>query len=241
MVILISGGTRGIGRAISEVLLKDGHSLVTFCPFPEELKEFEGAIPAFCNPAKALVLSGDVTREDQVAEIVEKTIGRFGRIDVLINNAGVLYYEECDAVDIAQFKRTIDVNLVGPAILTKAVVPLMKKQGGGQIINTVSTAGKHTGERGEFYAATKYGVMGYSQGIRAELRPFKIKVATVCPGITKTDAISPKEMARRPSDDKAMLEASEVARTVKFIVDQPAGSDIRDILITPFGSNRYHF
>ncbi len=239
-IIVLSGGTKGIGRATSEELLRAGHSLITFCPFPEELREFEAALSGSCDPKQFLLIEGDVTSEKSVAQVIQKTLERFGRIDVLINNAGVLYYEECDTVDLAQYRRMIDINLVGPAILTKEVVPIFKKQGGGQIINVVSTAGKHTGERGEFYAATKHGMMGYSQGIRSELRSYNIKVTTVCPGITKTDAISPRELARR-GGDSAMLEAAEVARCVQFIVEQPAGSDIRDILITPSGSSRYHF
>jgi NADP-dependent 3-hydroxy acid dehydrogenase YdfG len=134
-----------------------------------------------------------------------------------------------------------DINVIGVMMLTQAVVAVMKKQGGGQIISTVSTAGRHVGARGAFYGATKHGLMGYSQGMRIELAAHNIKVATVCPGITNTDAIDPEELARRPKGEQAMLEPREVAHVFRTIVEQSAGSDIRDILITPFGSTRYHF
>ena len=239
-VILISGGTKGIGRAISEALLRSGYHVVAFSPSPIELKEFSETVPVVCDTSRVLTLRGDVTDESSIAEVIKKTIECFGRIDVLINNAGIVFYDECDTVDIADFRRVVEVNLIGLAALTKAVVPHMKKQGCGQIINTVSTAGRHTNARAEFYGATKYGVMGYSQGIRAELREFGIKVATVCPGITNTTAVASNELAKRDRKE-VMLEADEVARVVAFIVDQPATSDIHDILITPFGSTRYHF
>lgn len=240
-VILISGGTKGIGRAIAESLLAAGHQVALFSPFVGEIENFNKAAVGVCDPAKMLVLQGDVTSEESVREVVQKTVACFGRIDVLINNAGRYYASESDTVDIVTFKNVIDINLVGTAILTKAVVPLMKRQGGGQIIMTASTTGRHVTARSEFYGATKQAIMGYAQGIRAELRDFKIKVATVCPGITNTDAVGSDELAKRPAGEQAMLEPAEVARVFQFIVEQPAGSDIRDILITPFGSTRYHF
>lgn len=240
-VILISGGTRGIGRAISEALLASGHHVATFCPFPGEVKSFGEAAVKICDPKKILILEGDVTSEADVAEMVKRTIDCFGRIDVLINNAGMTYYHESDTADMVKVRRMLEVNLIGAMMLTKEVVPIMKKQGGGQIIMTVSTSGRHVTARGEFYGASKYGLMGYAQGIRAELRPFGIKVATVCPGITNTDAVDPAELAKREPGEQVMLDPTEVARAFSFIVDQPATSDIRDLMVTPTGSTRYHF
>jgi len=237
-VVLISGGTSGIGKAVLLRLLSEGHFVATFAPETEE--EGDCAKEFLQNHSEQLLfLKGDVQSDSDVKQVVEKTIEKFGKIDVLINNAGVPYYVECDQVDAKKFLMVLDINLVGPARLIKEVVPGMKSRGEGLIINMVSTAGLHANARSECYSATKFGLRGFSQAIRSELREFGIKVATISPGVANTKFLGP-EMEQRTHKEHSLLETEDIARVISFIVDQPKRAEVRDIILTPFGSDRYH-
>ena len=183
---LISGGTDGIGRGAVLQLLSDGFKVVTFSRSKKHCDELKNELGKKFDKKQFLVLEGSVTDGSFLKKAVGTTAAAFKTIDVLINNAGFGYFEEADSVDMKQFKEMIDANVVGLAELTKYVVPHMKKQKSGLIINLASISAKTSGPTREFYSATKFGVMGYSIGLREELRPFGIKVATICPAISTT-------------------------------------------------------
>lgn len=236
--ILISGVTSGMGREMMAGLLGEGYKVAGFAPSAEKCRVMAKELSALFDSRNFLVVVGDVRKEMGLKKVITASIKKFKKIDILINNAGYGFFTESDKINIKEYQEMIDVNLVGIARLTKIVVPYMKKQKSGQIINIVSVAGRKTGAKGEFYASTKFGVMGFSEGIRQELKPFRIKVATVCPGTTQTNFFTRAEMERRKKElglkqDPPMLTTHDVARTVSLICNQPATSDIQDILVLP--------
>lgn len=237
-VILVSGGTKGIGRAFVEQLLSEGMSVATFSRNDAQVATLQTELSSRYAEDKFLVTTGDVTVENSVKSLVEKVVAKFGQIDVLINNAGIGYFRDVDSFDLTRFQQMLSTNIVGVALLTKYVVPQMKKSNSGLIINIASISGKVAFANGEFYSATKFGVMGYSQAIRAELAPFGIKVSTLCPGMIKTDFFDEEELERRKKiwngKIPPMLEVSDITRLVSLIINQSEHSDIQDLTIMPF-------
>lgn len=235
---LISGGTDGIGKATVLKLLKDGHKVATFSRDKRKCDQLIKLLSKSHPQKQFLVLNSDVTDETNLALVVTETVKKFGAIDILINNAGIGYFAECDKVDMSRFQQMIQINIVGLALLTKLVVPHMKKKKSGLIINLASISGKIAFANGEFYSATKFGVMGYSQGIRNELKDFGIKVATLCPGMIKTSFFDEEELERRMKiwNGKVppMLEAKDITDIISLICNQSEHCDIQDLTIMPF-------
>jgi short-subunit dehydrogenase len=234
---IVSGGTAGMGKAAVLQLLEEGFNVATFSHDGAKTSKLEKELGKEFGDERFLVIKADIAKEAEVARFVDKAVGKFGHMDILINNAGIGYFEECDKVDAEKFQRMLQINVFGLAIITKLVVANMKKRGSGLVINLASISGKNAFARGEFYSATKFAVMGYSEGIRNELREFGIKVSTICPGMVKTDFFGEKELAQRAAGmggEPAMLEVGDVMRVLSLICNQPEGSDIQDIVVMPF-------
>ena len=236
--VLISGGTKGIGKGAVLQLLKDGFNVAAFSRDQSKIDNLQSELAVQFPSTQFLALSADVTSEESMTQLVEQVVKKFGTIDILINNAGIGYFRDADQLDAQRFQAMIQTNIIGVALLTKHVVPVMKQIKSGLIINLASISGKVAFANGEFYSATKFGVMGYSQAIRAELAPFGIKVATVCPGMIKTEFFDEEELARRQKlwNGKVpqMLEVSDISRIISLICNQSEHSDIQDITIMPF-------
>jgi short-subunit dehydrogenase len=236
--VLISGGTKGIGKSAVLQLLKDGFNVATFSRNQEKVDQLQSELVEQFPSSQFLVLVADVAKESSVEVLVSAVVTKFESVDILMNNAGMGYFRDADQLDLSRFQEMIQTNIVGVALLTKYVVPIMKKNKSGLIINVASISGKVAFANGEFYSATKFGVMGYSQAIRAELSPVGIKVSTICPGMIKTDFFDEEELERRKKiwNGKVpqMLEVSDIARVVSLICNQSEHSDIQDITIMPF-------
>ena len=239
--ILISGGVTGIGRATALRFLEIGWQVVVFSKRSEHNQEFLKLAKAQGLAAKLLVLETDITKEKDLKKAAAETKKKFKTIDVLFNNAGVGYFEEADKMDVKKFDQMMEVNVIGMADLTKQVLPIMKKQKHGQIINNASIAGKVGHAKSEFYAATKAAVMRYSEGLRQELEKFGIKVSVIYTSTVKTEFWSKKEYARRKKENwhgktPVFLSPDDIAAAVQFIVNQPGYSVVQDITIVPFGN-----
>lgn len=236
--VLISGGTNGIGKGATIQLLKDGCNVVTFSREEKKCDALQRELEDDFDKKQFLVLKGDVNDEKQLSAIVEETMNTYGSIDILINNAGFGYFVDVDKVDMRRFQEMVQTNLVGTVMLTRLVVPQMKKQKSGLIINLVSISGKRAFANGEFYSASKFAVMGYSEGIRNELKDFGIKVCTLCPGMVKTDFFSKEELERRvkvlKKKDIQMLSVEDVNRVISLVCNQSEHCDIQDITLMPF-------
>ena len=238
-VVLLSGGTSGIGKAITFQLLKEGFFVSTFAPEPPSVKAFSKELSQIFAPESFLVMPGDVTKEASLKKVISATVKKFKKIDILINNAGYGIFFEADKINIKAYQEMLEVNVVGVAQMTKLVLPYLKKQNKGLIINIDSISGRWSFPRSEFYSATKFAIMGYTDGLRQELAPYNIRVTTVCPGMVKTHFLSKEEYDIRikhlwKGKEPARLEAGDVARSVSFICKEPDNVEIRDILIMPF-------
>jgi short-subunit dehydrogenase len=229
--VLVSGGTGGFGKGFVVRLLERGFRVATFSRDAEKGETLENELSEKFGRENFLVLAGDVASEDSLTQVVEKTLAKFGSIEILINNAGFGYFSDCDTADFSVFREMIETNLVGAAFLTKLVVPQMNDRKAGQIINIVSISGKTTYARGEFYSATKFGLMGYSSGVSQELKPFGIKVCTILPGMSRTEFFTKEELARRGNPN--LLEAEDVVRTLELVCTQSERSDIQEIVVLP--------
>ncbi|HVY67413.1 MAG TPA: SDR family oxidoreductase [Patescibacteria group bacterium] len=238
--ILISGGVTGIGAATALRFLADGWNVSVFSNVKEHNREFLSLARARRLQGRLLALAADITKERQLKQVVSRTKKKFKTIDVLFNNAGLGYFTPADKVDVKQFDRMMEINVIGMADLTKLVLPVMKKQKSGQIINNASVAGKIGHAKSEFYAASKSAVMRYSEGLRAEVAPLGVKVSVIYTSTVKTDFWNKREYARRKKEnwhgkDPVFLLPDDLAETVKFITGQPKRSVVEELTIMPFG------
>ena len=178
-VILITGASSGIGYDTAEMLARQGHVVYAAARRTELMEPLEAM--------GAHVMRMDVTDEDSMRQGVERVLRDEGRIDVLVNNAGYGYFGAIENVSMDEARRQVEVNVFGMARLTQLVIPVMRKQGSGRIINTSSIAGKMSINLGGWYCVTKYAVEAFSDALRAELKPFGIDVVKIEPGAIKTN------------------------------------------------------
>ncbi|WP_412989450.1 oxidoreductase [Pediococcus siamensis] len=177
--ILITGASSGIGYQTAALLAKQGNKVYGAGRRIEKIEPLQklGVIP----------LSLDVTNDDSVANAVQHVIDESGRVDVLVNNAGYGSYGAIEDVSIEEAKRQYDVNVFGVARLTKAVLPYMRKQHSGRIVNVSSAGGRSTSIYGAWYHSSKYALESFSDALRMEVQPFGIDVAIIEPGAVKTN------------------------------------------------------
>lgn len=179
---LITGCSSGLGRSLAQAVLKKGDRAVVTARNVDTLKEFAEAYPE-----TALILPLDVTVAGAAANVVETVIKRFGRIDVLVNNAGYGYRAAVEEGDEKETSRLFDTNFWGPVALIKAVLPGMRANCGGAIVNVSSIAAIRTSPGSGYYAASKAALESLSDGLRCETAPLGIKVMVVEPGAFRTD------------------------------------------------------
>ena len=181
-VWLITGASRGLGAAIARTALEAGHRVVATARNPDTLTEALGG-----PNERFLPVALDVTRPEDAAAAVASATARFGRIDVLVNNAGygqLGAFEEVSAEDIM---RQFETNVFGLMHVTRAVLPVLREQRSGHIFNLSSIGGKRGGDRYSIYAASKFAVEGFSESLSAEMAPFGVHVTVVEPGFFRTD------------------------------------------------------
>ncbi len=175
---------------------------------------------------KARALKLDVTAEADVASVLE----RIGRLDVLINNAAVDHTLPIDELSIAQWDAVINVNLRGPFLMSKHAARIMKEQGSGHIVNIASTASKRAWPNAAAYHASKWGLLGLSHALHAELRPHRIKVSAVVAGGMRT----PFLLDRFPDIDPGVLQdPANVAATIRFLLSLPEETVIPEVMVIP--------
>jgi 3-oxoacyl-[acyl-carrier protein] reductase len=184
-VAMITGGARGIGKAIATAYAREGAKLALCARTAAELDQTVGELRALRAEAEGWIC--DVALEDSAKEFVARTFKKFGRIDVLVNNAGVMTRPvPMTEVDIKKWDYTIAVNLRGPFLITQAVLPIMMKQKSGSIINVSSMIGRGAYANFLAYATSKWGLEGFSQTLAAEARSSNIRVNSVDPGYVAT-------------------------------------------------------
>jgi len=211
-IIVISGGSSGLGKGAAELLTKE-HAVVLLS---QDVSGLERAAKEIGCESEAC----NVTNAAQVDAAISAIIGRHGRIDVLLNNAGVFTEGNIEDVPAETLKTVIDVNVTGAMLLARAVVPYMKKQGSGLIINTVSQAGLTAKAGRTAYNTSKWAMTGFTKSLELELAPHHIRVTGIYPGKIDTPLFQNSGLARK-MDTSDALTVQDVAETLIFIVSRP--------------------
>jgi NADP-dependent 3-hydroxy acid dehydrogenase YdfG len=233
-VVLITGGSTGIGAEVARLLASRGAKVAIAARRKEKLDEVVAEIAASGGTARAYSL--DVTDKKQVEAVVAAAVADFGRVDVLINNAGLMPIRPMSEVNTDEWDAMIDVNLKGTLYGIAAVLPRFIAQQSGHIINISSVAGvKVFAPGGTVYSGTKFAVSAISEGLRQEVGD-KIRVTSIAPGAVDSDLKhSTSGGAAEAILDfyKQAIPAASVARAIAFAIEQPADVDINEIVLRP--------
>jgi NADP-dependent 3-hydroxy acid dehydrogenase YdfG len=236
-VVIITGASSGIGEATARLLAKNGAKVVLGARRIDRLELITKDIRAEGGIVEYRAL--DVTQRSQLEAIVQFAQNKFDRVDVLINNAGVMPLSALDKLKVDEWDRTIDVNIKGVLYGIAAVLPVMKSQKSGQIINISSIGGHAVSPTAAVYCATKFAVGAISEGLRQEVGG-DIRVTVISPGVTESelaDSIS-DEAARKGMQEfrRLCIPAEAIARSILFAIDQPDDVDISEIIVRPTAS-----
>ena len=183
-VAIVTGAGRGIGKAIALALAKAGASVVVTARTRSEIVTAAKDIEAI--GAKAVAITADVSVESDVSCLVKQSVDRFGTVDLLINNAGIGSFANVSDLRVEQFDRMWEINMRGVFLCTKAVLPFMRRQRSGDILNIASLAARNAFVGGSAYCATKWALLGFSRCLMLEVREDNIRVITLCPGSVET-------------------------------------------------------
>jgi NAD(P)-dependent dehydrogenase (short-subunit alcohol dehydrogenase family) len=227
-VALVTGGGRGLGAAICQTLAEAG-AVAIAADIQLDLAE-KVAQSIRDQGMEAIALPLDVTNVEQINTIVQKIVDQYGKIDFLINNAGTDVTLSVEELSIEDWDRVMSVNLRAPFILSKVLLPLMKQQGSGHIVNIASTAAKRTWANASAYHASKWGLMGLNHALHVEARPHGVKVSAIVAGGMRT----PFLLDRFPDIDPGILQdPKNVADTVRYVLMQPAETVIPEVMVIP--------
>ena len=236
-VIVITGASSGIGEATARLLAERGAKVVLGARRTERLAVIAEEINSAGGHAQFRAL--DVTDQQDVQRFVDFAVEHYGRVDVLVNNAGVMPLSRLDALKVDEWNRMIDVNIRGVLHGIAASLPLMQRQRAGQIINIASIGAYAVSPTAAVYCATKYAVRAISEGLRQEVGG-DIRVTVIAPGVTES------ELAESISDEggreemksfrKIAIPAEAIARAIAYAVEQPADVDVSELIVRPTGS-----
>ena len=220
-VVLITGGTRGIGKSVAERFAKEGYNLVlNYVSENTDIESIKNNFKEYGN--EVLILKADVSKFDECENLVKETISKFGKIDVLVNNAGITKDGLIAMMKEEAFDRVIDINLKGTFNMTRNIVPYMMKKRCGNIVNISSVVGVAGNAGQSNYAASKAGIIGFTKSLAKELSARNIRVNAVAPGFIDTDMTSVltdkvKENIYAQIPLKRMGDAKEVANVIYFL------------------------
>ncbi len=235
-VVVITGASSGMGEAAARYLASQGAKVVLGARRIERRQSLAGELNS--HGGRALAVKTDVTDRNQVQRLVDEAVQTYGRVDVIINNAGLMPHSPLERLKVDDWNRMIDVNIKGVLYGIAAVIPYMKEQKSGHIINVSSVAGHKVRAGGVVYAATKHAVRAISEGLRQEVKPHNIRTTVISPGAVDTELPSSAtesdvaENLHRYYDEYA-IPADSFARAVAFAMSQPEEVDINEILFRP--------
>lgn len=234
-VVVITGASSGLGEATALNLAGKGAKLVLSARRKNRLDKLAARIVA--NGGEALVVEADVTRKSDVQNIIDKAMAAFGRVDVVVNNAGLMAIAPLSMAKTDEWDRMIDINIKGVLYGIAAALPVFEQQKSGHFINIASVAGiKVFSPGGTVYSGTKFAVKAISEGLRHEVGPH-IRTTTICPGAIDS------ELKLGSSDEQSSqfvidfyqqaIPADSVARAIAYAIEQPADVDINEIVLRP--------
>ena len=235
-VVVITGASSGLGEATARLLSAQGASVVLGARRIDRLGVLADELSR--RGGKALAVPTDVIQCDQVKRLVDAAVQTYGRIDVMINNAGLMPQALLERLKIDEWNQMIDVNIKGVLYGIAAALPHMKQQKAGHFINVSSVAGHRVGPGFAVYAATKYAVRALSEGLRQEVKPYNIRTTVISPGAVATElpntVTDPQAAERiRKFYAEVAIPAESFARAVAFAMSQPEEVDVNEILFRP--------
>ncbi len=233
-VALVTGGARGLGAAIAEAFLAGGMSVVIADVMADAAEE--RAIALDREGRHALGIRLDVRDDESARAAVAAAVARFGRLDVLVNNAGIDETAAFEEIAPERFDAILDVNLRGPVNMSRAALPALRASGRGTIVNIVSTASKRAWPNASAYHASKWGLLGFSHALHTEARGYGVRVTAVIAGGMRT----PFLLDRFPDIDPDVLQdPASVAETIRCLVEAEHGSVVPEITILPMGETSW--
>lgn len=218
-VVLISGVTSGIGKETLKELLSQGFLVCGFAPDIKKCKALETELLKDFKKEQFLILPGDVTKEEQLKKVIIQTLKKFKKIDVLINNAGLWIQGKLEDNDSKKIRDVLEVNTLGTILLTKLVLPYMKKQKQGLVINIISQAGIYAKAERAVYQASKWAITGFTKGMQEELAGSGVKVMGIYPGMIKTLLF---KTAGNNRDLSNSLDVKDVVNLIVFAISNKA-------------------
>ncbi len=232
-VVVITGASSGLGEATARHLARHGAKLVLGARRLDRLQ----ALARELSLGNDAAIQTDVTKLEQVRRLVDHAVQSHGRIDVIINNAGLMPFSPLERLKVEEWDRTIDVNVKGVLYGIAAALPHMKARKSGHIINVASVAGHKVSPAGVVYAATKHAVRIISEGLRQEVKPYNVRRTVISPGMVATeltDSITETDIAAAVRERyKGAVSADAFANAVVFAMSQPEDVDINEILFRP--------
>ena len=233
-VVIITGASSGLGEATAKRLAASGAKLMLAARREDRLKELVAAIAQTGGTATYLVT--DVVDRAQVEALAKQTLSIYGRIDVLINNAGLMPLSPLDQIKVEEWDQMIDVNIKGVLYGIAAVLPMMRQQKSGHIINVSSVAGHKVFPGAAVYCATKFAVRAISEGLRLESNG-EIRSTNISPGAVATELTSTISDADTAASINALYEiaidADAIARAIAYAIEQPGDVDVNEMIIRP--------
>ncbi|MBV7508121.1 SDR family oxidoreductase [Bacillus sp. sid0103] len=228
-IAIVTGSSRGIGKEIARKLAEQGMKLTIvgsssqISQTAEDLKNM--------GYANVLPIQADVSKEEDMIAVVNKTIDTYGSVDLLVNNAGVGFFKLTEEVSLEEWKKVFEVNVQGVFLATKAVLPHMKNRKSGTIINISSDVARYTIPNGAAYTATKYAVQGFSGSVAQEVREYGVRVGTVNPGMVDTYFA---ESTQGLPEKEDWLKVEDIANAVVYMASAPKYMMIDEIILHPF-------
>jgi NADP-dependent 3-hydroxy acid dehydrogenase YdfG len=242
-VALITGASSGIGEATAMALAGEGAAVALAARRADRIEELAERIRG--EGGAAVAIATDITSEDQARAMVETTVAELGGLQILVNTAGVMLLGLVQGADTEEWRRMIDVNLLGLLYGTHAALPVMRDGGGGHIVNVSSVAGRHANMGSAVYNMTKWGVVGFSEALRQECLHLNVRVTCIEPGFVETElqghntnplVVDAMEKMREQIGE--ILEAGDIAEAVRYAVTQPDRVSVNEILVRPTRQQR---
>jgi NADP-dependent 3-hydroxy acid dehydrogenase YdfG len=238
-IVVITGASSGLGEATARRLAREGAKLVLGARRLGRLQTLAGEL----SLGDEAVVQTDVTDYEQVRRLVDHAVQTHGRVDAIINNAGLMPLSLLEALKVEDWDRTIDVNLKGVLYGIAAALPHMKEQQSGHVINVSSVAGHTVNPGGAVYSATKYGVRVISEALRQEVKPYNIRTTVISPGAVATElpgSVTEPDVAENVDAlyESVAVSADSFASMVLFAMSQPEDVDVNEILFRPTRQER---
>lgn len=237
-VAAITGASSGIGEATALALVGEGASVSLAARRKDRIDDLAKRISD--DGGTAIAIETDVTDEAQANAFVERTNEELGGLDILVNNAGVMLLGPVAGADTEQWRRMVDVNLLGLLYCTHAALPIMGAAGTGHVVNVSSVAGRSANMGSGVYNLTKFGVVGFSEALRQECAYANVRVTAIEPGWVDTELQGHNEneqvvkaMNKLIDSIDKVLEPDDIARSITFAVTQPPHVSINEMLIRP--------